>query len=361
MIVVVTGVVGIDKKQYLQAVVEAAKAKGRDITLFNVGDMMYAEAPDVAAGRILDISRERLHLLRRSVFKDIISHARTGGDIIVNTHATFRWRHGLFPAFDFDQMRQLNADMYVCLIDGVDALHVRLSERNHVRHTMKDLLAWREEEILATEIMCKGATPDAKFYWLSRGHGRDTVDTFYKLAFEQCRRRCYLSFPMTHVMGEPEVMEEINDFREFMKDEFICFDPADLDEFELPFHAFRAMQAGDEIVEIESLGKKVAFDVKQLMDIEQDIHSQIYARDFALIDQSDMIISFIPAYPDGRAALSSGVERELQHAYETAKEVFVIWKARSNPSVFVTQTATEVFPSAEEAISFFSENGYIKS
>ena len=41
-----------------------------------------------------------------------------------------------------------------------------------------------------------------------------------------------------------------------------------------------------------------------------------------LIDQAEMIISFIPTLPDGRAAISSGVERELQHAHEAAKEVY---------------------------------------
>jgi len=78
-----------------------------------------------------------------------------------------------------------------------------------------------------------------------------------------------------------------------------------------------------------------------------------------LIDQSDMIISFIPTLPDGRAALSSGVERELQHAHEAAKQVFVIWLAKQSPSVFVTQTATKVFSKAAEAVDFFKKKGYV--
>ena len=59
--------------------------------------------------------------------------------------------------------------------------------------------------------------------------------------------------------------------------------------------------------------------------------------------------------PDGRAAISSGVERELQHAHEAAKEVYVIWPAEQVPSVFVTQTANKVFRSVSEAISFFQK------
>jgi hypothetical protein len=79
-----------------------------------------------------------------------------------------------------------------------------------------------------------------------------------------------------------------------------------------------------------------------------------------LIDQSDMIISFIPEVGNGRAAISSGVERELQHAHEAAKEVYVIWTAKQMPSVFVTQTATKVFNSLAEAVEFFRKKGYIE-
>ena len=56
--------------------------------------------------------------------------------------------------------------------------------------------------------------------------------------------------------------------------------------------------------------------VKQVLDVAGDIDGQIYARDFRLIDQSDMIVSLVPELPGGVPGLSSGVERELQHAFE---------------------------------------------
>jgi hypothetical protein len=72
-----------------------------------------------------------------------------------------------------------------------------------------------------------------------------------------------------------------------------------------------------------------------------------------------MIISFIPTMTDGRAVISSGVERELQHAHEAAKEVYVIWTAQQTPSVFVTQTATKLFKNTEQAVQFFKKKKYI--
>ena len=80
-------------------------------------------------------------------------------------------------------------------------------------------------------------------------------------------------------------------------------------------------------------------------------------RDFKLIDQSDMIVSYIPELPGGVPGLSSGVERELQHAFEHTKEVYVVWKPAKTPSPFITETATKVFASVGEALDYFEAEG----
>ncbi|MHC4532229.1 MAG: hypothetical protein ACYSXD_11820 [Planctomycetota bacterium] len=360
MIVVVTGTVGVDKKSYLQQVCQYAGDRGKEVLLCNVGDMMYAEAPDVAPGKILDIPMKRLNSLRRSVFKDVISKAEEAPNLIVNTHATFRWRHGLFPAVDFDQMRELAADMYICLIDGVIAVHRRLCDEHATEHTLKDLIVWREEEIIGTEMLCKGIDEKIAFYCLARGSVEETIETFYRLVFEGGGKKAYLSFPMTNIDDVESVKEEIDEFRRLMKRFFTCFDPGDLEESYLPHKASEAVRSGQDFVEVTAVGQTVRVDLQEVQQIERDINSQIYARDFLLIDQSDMIISLIPTLADGRAAISSGVERELQHAHEAAKEVYVIWAAKQRPSVFVTQTATEVFADPNSALKFFEKKGYIK-
>lgn len=355
MIIVVTGMVGLNKKSYLEAVCQFAQQNGKQVDLCSVGDMMYAEAPDVPPGKILDISLKRLASLRRSVFKDIIIRARQAPHLIVNTHATFRWRHGLFPAVDFDQMRQLNADMYICLVDGVVAMHRRLVDQHAVEHSLKDLIVWREEEIISTEMLCKGINDKVPFFCMAVGSEEPTVDTFYRLAFERNRKKAYLSFPMTAVARLQNVMQEIGEFRRQMKDMFVCFDPGDLEESHLPTVARQARQQGLRKVEVTAGRERAVLDVEEVVQIERDINNQIYARDFLLIDQADMIISFVPAMPDGRAAISSGVERELQHAHEAAKEVYVIWTAEQAPSVFVTQTANKVFTTMAEAMEYFQQ------
>ena len=358
--VVVTGQVGVDKKPFIDKVAALAESRGHRVQVYHVGDLMYAESPDVQPGKILDLPLARLHALRRSVFKDILADADKHETVIVNTHASFRWKHGLFPAFDHDQMSTLDADLYVTLVDNLDAVHERLTREHDVSHTLKDVMVWREEEILATEILASAIRGHGSFFILSRGIEDNTLNSLYRLIFQPETKRAYPSFPMTHVMDLPETLAEIDAFRAQITEHFITFDPGDLDEKRLLFDAGEAIKRGETKITVEVNGRQVDFDVNEVTSVARDIDSQIYARDFKMIDQSDMIISFIPELPTGKPGLSSGVERELQHAYEATKEVYVVWKPKAEPSPFIPETATKVFSSTQEALDHFQSRGYIK-
>jgi adenylate kinase len=358
--VVVTGQVGVDKKPYLNKVVKLAEARSQPVRIYHIGDMMYAEDRAIRPGKILDLPLARLHALRRSVFKDILANVDKHEAVIVNTHASFRWKHGLFPAFDHDQMLALDADLYITLVDNLDAVHERLLRDHDVPHTLKDILVWREEEILATEILAHSIRPHGCFFVFARGVEDDTLESMYRLIFKAETKRVYPSFPMTHVMDLPDTLAQIDAFRAQISEHFITFDPGDLDEKRLLFEAGAATQRGEATVMIDVLGHPVEFDANEVTSVARDIDAQIYARDFKLIDQSHMIISFIPELPGGKPGLSSGVERELQHAYETTKEVYVVWQPKADPSPFVTETATKVFATTQEALEHFQDKGYIK-
>ncbi len=359
MRVVVTGQVGVDKKPFIEQVAQLARSRGHAVQLFHVGDMMYAEARDVRPGRILDLPLARLGALRRSVFKDILAQVDQHQTVIVNTHASFRWKHGLFPAFDHDQMLALDADLYVTLVDNLDAVHERLTREHDLPHSLKDILVWREEEILATEVLASAVRGHGCFYVLSRGGGQAAVESLYRLIFKPQTKRVYPSFPMTHVMDLPDTLAEIDAFRATIAEHFITFDPGDMDEKRLLSYATAAAAQGRSRFSVQVQGRAVEFDVTEVTSVARDIDAQIYARDFKLIDQSDMIVSFIPELPDGRPGLSSGVERELQHAFEATKEVYVVWRPKAEPSPFVTETATRLFGSVDELLAYFRGRGYL--
>jgi adenylate kinase len=363
---IVTGQIGVDKKPYLKAVKDAAELRGEPLELFNLGDMMYREAPDVRPGRILDLPISRLAALRRASFKDVIGTtlpAREHRNVVVNTHATFRWRHGLFAAFDFDQIAKFEPNMFICIVDNVEVVHQRLHAEHEIDATLKDCMVWREEEILATELLAQAMGCSNNFYILSRGRMQDTVETATRLITQPDMRKVYPSFPMSHVVDMPDVLAEIDHFRAELAKHFVTFDPGDVDEKLLLDRALAAAREGKDWIETEAHrfggreGRNLRVSVREVLDIAGDIDGQIYMRDFKLIDQSDMIVSLVPELPNGTPGLSSGVERELQHAWEHTKEVYVVWKPRKAPSPFITETATKIFRSVDEALAHFESKG----
>ena len=365
---VITGQIGMDKKPYLEEVSRLAGERGGNIEIFNVGQMMYREGPDIREGRILDLPLSRLHSLRRAAIKDIVSQTSPIEEhqhVIMNTHATFRWRHGLFPAFDFDQLIEFQPDLFICLVDNIEVVHDRLHAEHDIDATLKDCMVWREEEILATELMAQGVGCRNSFYVLSRGRHQSTTETCYRLVARSDMKKVYPSFPMSHVVDLPDVLAEIDQFRAALAEHFITFDPGDVDEKLLLDSGIEAAKNGKDWIEVEPHafggkidGEPMRVSVREILDIAGDIDGQIYMRDFRLIDQSDMIVSLVPELPGGIPGLSSGVERELQHAWEHTKEVYVVWKPKKPPSPFITETATKIFKSVDEALSFFQEQGY---
>jgi hypothetical protein len=164
---------------------------------------------------------------------------------------------------------------------------------------------------------------------------------------------------MSHVMDLPNTLAEIDAFKATINDLFICFDPADVDEFMLHKLAVQAMEEGRTTIQVQGADGPITLKTQDVAQISGDILGQIYARDFKMIDQSDMIVSLVPELPNGKPALSSGVERELHHAFEGGKEVYVVWAARGMPSPFITETATRVFQSTAQAIEHFRAKGYL--
>ena len=169
---------------------------------------------------------------------------------------------------------------------------------------------------------------------------------------------------MSHVVNMPDILAEIDSFRASIAEHFIAFDPADVDEKLLLDRALDAARDGKDWVNIENHtfggragSEDLRLPVREVLDIAGDIDGQIYMRDFKLVDQSDMIVSYIPELEGGVPGLSSGVERELHHAFEHTKEVYVVWKPSKAPSPFITETATKIFPSVDDALEYFEKQG----
>jgi hypothetical protein len=252
-------------------------------------------------------------------------------------------------------MQELNPDLLICLIDTVNSIYHRLTAKHTLDVTLKDIMMWREEEILATELLALALGRHEHYYILARGKSEPSLRLLDQLVCQPELPKIYLSFPMSHVVGMPDVLAEIDEFRETMAQRYVVFDPAALDDRLLLDRAIEVVREGGGFVTStihldDGSTTECTNSVKQILEIAGDIDGQIYMRDFQFIDQSDMIISLVPELPSGLPALSSGVERELHHAFEHGKEVYVIWHPSRPPSPFITETATQVVKTTQEVM-----------
>jgi nucleoside 2-deoxyribosyltransferase len=222
--------------------------------------------------------------------------------------------------------------------------------------SLKDILIWREEEMITTEMI---ALAQSKPYFVVPR--KNPIDTIYKLMFQDHLKKAYLSFPITKVLDKPNVLEEIRKFRETLAKHLTVFDPYTIQEKRLLLKMKEAEQANQQEIEVDTLDAKLRFKIKDLKSIERDIDGQIISRDFNLINQSDMIVALIPEVK-GEADISAGVQSEIQYAHDLPRDVYVIWPSEEEPSVWVNAMATEVFTGVkafEEALEFMKKESII--
>jgi len=359
-----TGQTGLDKSEYLERVIKICEDKYDDeVILFNMGNLMYEEVKkmggQIEEGKILNLSILRLKCLRRSVTKDIKHYCDVNPDknIIINGHACFRWRHGLFFAFDFDMLRELKIDFYMTLIDDVDSIYYRILSNKSIEeeYTLNDILIWREEEIILTEAVALAL--DSNYYVISK---KNPIDTVPKLLYNPDLKKAYLSFPITKAIGKPDLLARIQGFKELMAEKMIIWDPITIEERRLLRYS-NGIKEEEEEITVETLGNELSFKIEQLESIRKDIDGQIIARDYLLINQSDMIITFIPEI-EGEHDISAGCQTEMHYAFELPREVYVLVESEKEPSPWIQQHATKIFSGDkmfDEIMEYFEEKEYL--
>jgi adenylate kinase len=359
-----TGQTGLNKSEYLKELIKFCKNYYRkEPFLFNVGDMMYKEIRDAGGkideGKILNLSIIRLNSIRRSVIKDIKSFCdkNPNEEVIINSHACFRWRNGLFIAFDFDLLNELKITKYITLIDDVDLVYYRILNNPNIEeiYTLNDLLTWREEEIIITEVLA--LANKVEYYLISR---KNPIDTVPKLIYEPNLKKAYLSFHITKAIGKPDLEKKINEFKSLMSKKLIIWDPITIEERRLLRYRNGDVTHDEEII-YNVLGNDIKFKKRDIEAIRKNIDGQIISRDYMLINQSDMIIQHIPE-TEGEPDISAGCQTELHYAFELPREVYVLWESEKELSPWIQNHATKIFKGEkmfDDIIKFFKEKKYI--
>lgn len=421
MRVVVTGQSGLAKRDYLEAVKTKAEKHDEKLEIFSVGQRMIAEreratGEELNIDRILNLPYNELSLLRRLALSKIIEESKTMSNCILDTHAVFRWRDALMQAFDIDQLRDFNPEMFVTLIDDVDSIHKRIQEKEETiwkRQTIKDIVVWREEEIVMTDVIADLINADeakkVPHYVLTRSSDPEVL---FKLMFMADQMKVYASFPISG-MGEKE-LKETKEFRKTLSKHFIVFDPYTItekriltlgdtftdeisgyledDKIDLCLNSAISKKAkteketGEEkpwqFPKVDAAKRALvsqatifyprdektrSVKIEDLQRIRGNVDGQIESRDLVLIRQSNIIIVYIlieQVMRNGKLEqqphYSAGCQTELTYAHSIGKEVYVICELPSKLSPWVTNFCTvKPFLDTREAMEYLEKQGYI--
>jgi adenylate kinase len=385
--ILLTGQSGLKKKEYIDEVRTILSNSGHCLECESIGKMMIDNYQGkINEKKILNVHKSELDLLRRSSWKDIIykqNQLQSCDYFILDTHAVFRWHHGLVPTLDLDQVLSYEPDLCVCLIDDMKSIKRGLKERETDILDFWELFAWREEEIWISKIIIESVSKllekEIPFYILPKAQGPTLLSN---LLTKPDIPKVYLSFPITGLSDEE--FKDVDEFKNNVKKKFISFDPFSVKDRELTTMYYTLEEEiAEEATDITNLINErknesqskiwqfhtekwtplslTEFNVegfkilgRELHSVLEAIDSQIISRDYRLIDQSDFIVVYIKEDGD-LPKISAGCQAEVIYAYSTGKDVYVIFKGGEKKlSPWVTQYSN-VFINLKECLEFLNQ------
>ena len=370
------GQTGIDKKRHLQMLTDLCASRGVNVdAVMNVGDIMYSEShkagKPLQKGKILDLPLAELSILRRLAFTGIGYESSKYDNVFVNSHAVFRWNNQLFKAFELSELESLNPDVVITLVEDVEAIKHRLdtlkeakSLPGDVSYSLKDLLIWREEEILTAEII--SSVLKAPHYVLGVSIEPEVsttpLEVAYSLLFEPWKPTAYVSYPISDAQENPQIWEKVLEFRRLVRSSLTAFDPMMIGEKRLQkmLHSERTAERNGRKLTFEVGNGQVVLDFNEIEEAIPDIDGQIVARDYKLVDQADVIVAYFPADANDNPLIAAGVQSEIEHATAFTKEVIVVWEASRDPTPFIHQRVDRRFSTLGELREYLVQLGDAK-
>ena len=329
MLIITTAISGSGRGEYLEALVRHARRTKKKIKIYHVGDLLFEHAKktgiNVTPENILNSNPAVINALRSAIFENImadLSRVRREYDaIIVNVHAVFFWKHVFQRAWDTYYIPQLRPDMLVTFIADAARVKQHLDERKQWRPmkvTAYDALLWGNVEV---EVTAGWAEMMRRPHYVIPVASPERL--LYRLMFERGTETAYVSMPLTHG-AQSAVQRKTDTLVRALEKYFVVFDPRHIE-----------------------LAKPAKGD-----RVDTTMHHQIVNRDlYWLVRQSDRIIAYFP-----KVMSSPGIIHELREAYETNKEVWLIWPQDAAKSPFITYYAHKIFKSPAELLQFLRKS-----
>jgi adenylate kinase len=342
---------GSGRRGYLSCVKELASKQKKDLLVIHIGEKMYEKSEElgysIPEGTILDTSERQLDYLRGLVFEDILRLKNE--NVLVDTHACFRWHKHLTKAFDYYYLSKLNPDLYITVTDTIYSIYGRL-QKNHWknRNNLAELLFWRDEETFVTKTFAK--IQKKPHFLVARD---EPPQTLYNLIFRPEMKKAYLSYPIS--AAEPHKIKRVQEIRDELRKHLVVFDPMSIKDVDWLTLALTKKKKGKKTYSIpfadnDGSKKGININLNELENVSVCLKDQTIARDYELIKQSDCVAVYYynPNLP------SPGVEREIRFAKDSGKPVTLYLPAKAM-SPFRELDIARHFKKPKDFINYFKK------
>jgi len=353
LIAVCTGMSGSGRNEYISLVKDIAIGKGKELIEVHIGQQMYKKSKElgypIPNGTILDTSERQLDYLRGLVLEELLTIKDQKKDILVNTHACFRWHKHLTKAFDYYYLSKLNPDLYITVTDTIYSIFGRLQGNQWKgRNNLAELLAWRDEEAFVTKTFAR--IQRKPHFLIARD---EPPETLYNLIYNPGIKKAYLSYPIS--AAKKEALKEVYEVRDELRKDLIIFDPMSMKDVDWLTLGEALKKKGETsisvpFVDYDGSAKEVAISLKELEQVATYLKDQTIARDYVLINQSDFAVVYYynPDLP------SPGVQREIRFAKDTGKPVYIYYP-KDTMSPFQEMDIAKHFQDKKEFLTFLEK------
>lgn len=309
-----TGISGIDKKKFWDNVKEFATGKGKELDIYNVGDLIFKNSKELNEGlnqkNILNTDSGTLTGMRGNAFKDIIKDYDKHNNSIINTHATFLWGYVYQNAFDAKYVSEMDIDMFITLIDNEESLEKKLAKTNQWHDEFKlsttDILYWQNIEVNTTQTLSE--FKKKKHFIFAKNQ---PVEDMYKLIYHPKTEVVYTSYPMTKM--DKEGRKKIDRFVEELREYFIVLDPK----------AIELSETYSKVAGAQTVERDLNWYVSKVSKIFVYFPEVVYSAgvDAEIIEASKRNKDVYTIYPDCK--ISPFIERFSNYnLFKTKKELF---------------------------------------
>lgn len=317
---IVAGVSGSGRIEKLNELAEYSESKKKTVKVFDVGEYIKQKAEEYqipfSLSRILNMDHTALSLLRALAIQSIrqeIDKDQDADIVFIGMHALFVWKNRLIQGTSYYDLYPVDIRGIITIVDDVITIYQTNQNNPKWKETelpsVVSLQRWMMEEELLSDAFA--SMKNVQMYVMAKNQPVKNLFAF----FFQDKKRIYLSYPITAIRDNPEVLDRIqNEYKPKLEELFYVFNPLDIKD------KTHVSQKNDKVP---------GFLEKDCVDL---IDARTIDRDYRFISQSDAVIVI---YTTDK--LSPGVAAEMNYAFSHQIPVYVLFP--SEPSPFLTDIA----------------------